>query len=155
MNALIIEDDEFKLERLHSFLSSFNPLLEIELARSYKSGLRALLSQPRNLVLLDMTLPTFDIQSGAGGGRPVILGGKELLRQMKRRSVKSPTAVVTGFDTFGAGADAVTLAQLDSELHREFGGFYLGCVYFHATTDDWRDQLRDLVRLPIGGVMSR
>jgi DNA-binding NtrC family response regulator len=151
MSALIIEDDEFKTERLRSFLINEAPHLEIELARSYKSGLRALVDRPRPLVLLDMTLPTFDIQSGAHGGRPLSLAGRELLRQMKRRSITSPTAVVTGFDTFGSGLEAVTLAQLDADLREEFGTFYLGCVYFNATTDDWRDQLLELVRGPLTG----
>lgn len=155
MSALIIEDDELKTERLRSFLVGEAPHLEIELARSYKSGLRALVGNVRQLVLLDMTLPTFDIQSGTGGGRPQSLGGRELLRQMKRRSITSPTAVVTGFDTFGSGLEAVTLARLDADLREEFGTFYLGCVYFNATSDDWRDHLRELVRIPLADEMSK
>lgn len=155
MSALIIEDDEFKTERLRTFLVGEAPRLEIEVARSYKSGLRALVDRPRPLVLLDMTLPTFDIQSGTDGGRPLSLGGRELLRQMKRRLITSPTAVVTGFDTFGSGSEAVTLARLDADLREEFGTFYLGCVYFNATTDDWRDRLRELVRTPLADEASR
>jgi hypothetical protein len=155
MSALIIEDDELKIDRLRSFLIGEAPNLKIELARSYKSGLRALVAHRRPLVLLDMTLPTFDIHSGTGGGRPLSLGGRELLWQMKRRSISSPTAVVTGFDTFGSGVEAVTLAQLDAELRNEFGFFYLGCVYFNATTDDWRDHLRELVRAPLAKEISQ
>jgi DNA-binding NtrC family response regulator len=149
MSALIIEDDEHKTERLCTFLASEAPHVKVEIARSYSSGLRALVSRPRSLLILDMTLPTFDIQPGTDGGRPLSLGGRELLRQMERRSVTCPTAVVTGFDAFGLGPEAVTLAQLDSRLKADFGTFYLGSVYFNATTDDWRDQLRELVREPL------
>ncbi|WP_182911954.1 response regulator [Sphingomonas cavernae] len=145
MTALIIEDDELKTERLKSFLGQELPDHQIEVARSYKSGLRALVANTPALVILDMTLPTFDIAPGSDGGRPLNLGGRELLRQMKRRSLAYPTVVVTGFDAFGSEPQDVTLAQLDGELEAEFGDFYIGSVYFNATSDDWRDQLRLLV----------
>ena len=149
MTALIIEDDDLKTERLTAFLVDAVPHMLVEVARSYKSGLRALVAQRHQLVLLDMTLPTFDNEFGTDGGRPLSLGGRELLRQMKRRLITSPTAVVTGFDTFGTGSEAVTLAQLDADLKADFDSFYLGCVYFNATTDDWRDQLRKLIHAPL------
>ena len=154
MNALIIEDDDLKLDRLRGFLLSEAPGIEIEVARSYKSGLRALVASRPSVALVDMTLPSFDIQPGLGGGRPLSLGGKELLRQMRRREATCPVVVVTGFDAFGAGPDAVTLAQLDDELSREFRDFYLGSVYFNATTEDWRDRLRDLIGPALQGAAS-
>lgn len=146
MTALIIEDDDLKMDRLRGFLTAEMPSLGVEVARSYKTGLRALMELNPGLVLMDMTLPSFDIQPGTDGGRPLSLGGKELLRQMNRRGVRSPAIVVTGFDTFGSGASLVTLDQLDAELAREFGDFYLGSVYFNAASEDWRDRLRELVR---------
>lgn len=152
MTVLIIEDDELKTDRIRAFLAWEAPHLQLEIARSYKSGLRAIVSGPHDLLILDMTLPTFDIQPGTDGGRPLGLGGRDLLRQMKRRSVTCPTVVVTGFDAFGLGKDVVTLAQLDAELQAEFGEFYLGCVYFNATTDDWRDQLRALLCAPLSAL---
>lgn len=146
MRALIIEDDELKTERLKGFLDQELPDHQVEVARSYKSGLRALVASTRALVILDMTLPTFDIAPGSDGGRPLNLGGRDLLRQMKRRSLAYPTVVVTGFDAFGSEPKAVTLAQLDNELKGEFGNFYIGSIYFNATSDDWRDKLRILVQ---------
>lgn len=145
MRTLIIEDDELKTERLKGFLTHELPDHEVEIARSYKSGLRALVASSRELVLLDMTLPTFDIAPGSDGGRPLSLGGRDLLRQMRRRSLAYPTVVVTGFDAFGSEPQDVTLAQLNDELKAEFGDFYIGSIYFNATSDDWRDQLRLLI----------
>lgn len=146
MSALIVEDDELKMGRLRGFLSAELPGKAVEVARSYKSGLRAIVDQPRTLVVMDMTLPSFDITPGTDGGRPLRLGGAELLRQMKRRNAAYPTVVVTGFDTFGSGRDTATLDQLDAQLRDEFPTFYLGSVYFNATADDWKDQLRALLR---------
>ncbi|MBY8825183.1 response regulator [Sphingomonas colocasiae] len=154
MSALIIEDDDFKVDRMTGFLQTEAPQLSVEIARSYKTGLRALVAKPRTLVLLDMTLPTFDVQRGSDGGRPLSLGGRELLRQMKRRGATWPVVVVTGFDTFGTGPSHLTLEQLDTELRREFDSFYLGSVYFSATSDTWRDQLRVLADGALTGPAS-
>ncbi len=149
MNGLIIEDDDLKLSRLKTFLRSVPGIADIECAKSYKSGLKALMAREWSVVILDMTLPTFDIHRASDGGRPLNLGGRELLRQMKRRGAKYPTAVVTGFDTFGLGREAVTLQQLGDQLDREFHAFYLGSVYFSATSEDWKDRLRELVVLAL------
>ncbi|MGN6307644.1 MAG: hypothetical protein ACTHNH_22715 [Mesorhizobium sp.] len=145
MIALIIEDDDVKMDRLRGFLADEVPAARVEVARSYKSGLLSLVALQPALVLLDMTLPSFDIQPGSDGGRPLSLGGKDLLRQMKRRAMRCSAIVVTGFDTFGSAATPVTLDQLDEDLSREFGDFYLGSVYFNAATEDWRDRLRALI----------
>jgi len=145
MNILIIEDDELKTGRIRSFLESEIPGASIEVARSYKSGLRGLVAAKRDLVVLDMSLPTFDIQPGGDGGRPLSLGGQELLRQMNRRRILYPTIVVTGFDAFGSSPDIITFSRLSDDLVRDFGHFYLGGTYFNATTDDWRDSLRPLI----------
>lgn len=149
MTALIIEDDDIKLGRLRSFIGTVAPNEKVEWARSYKTGLKALVSSAWSVVILDMTLPTFDIQRGSDGGRPLSLGGRELLRQMKRRGHVYPTVVVTGFDTFGFGREAVTLQQLDDQLSHEFDEFYLGAVYFSATTDDWKERLKGLIQAPL------
>lgn len=42
MTALIIEDDDLKMDRLRGFLTVEVPFLGVEVARSYKTGLRAL-----------------------------------------------------------------------------------------------------------------
>lgn len=150
MTALIIEDDDLKMNRLRGFLVEEAPTLAIEVARSYKTGLRALTDLNPTLVLMDMTLPSFDIQPGSDGGRPLNLGGKELLRQMSRRGLRPSTIVVTGFDTFGGETSLVTLEQLDADLRREFSEFYLGSVYFNAASEDWKDKLRELVSKALG-----
>lgn len=146
MNALVVEDDELKMGRLRAFLTTELHGCAVEVARSYKSGLRAVTGETWTVVVMDMTLPSFDITPGTDGGRPLRLGGKDLLRQMQRRGATYPTIVVTGFDTFGSARDTVTLDQLDAQLCEEFSEFYLGSVYFNATADDWKDQLRALLR---------
>lgn len=143
MNILIVEDDELKKKRLQTFVADLDFKVDVTYARSYKTGLRSLINGTFQLAILDMTLPTYDVEPGDDGGRPLSLGGRELLRQIKRRSINLSAVIVTGFDTFGEGVETFTLAQLEEDLRRDFSENYIGCVYFDGTTDEWEGQLRE------------
>jgi CheY-like chemotaxis protein len=123
MRLLLVEDDDNKRLRLLSMLQSVTS--DVDCAASYQGGLKALLRDSYDAVVLDMTLPTFDISEEDDGGRPQALGGRELLRQMKRRRIKSPVVVVTQFDQFGERRDALTRQQLDTELRSSTAIFML------------------------------
>jgi len=88
----------------------------LEDAHSMQSGLRALLKQTPDLVLLDMNLPTYDITSEESGGRLQAFAGREILRQLARRNIFVPVVVVTQFDYLGEGRNRIALGELDQEL---------------------------------------
>ena len=139
MKILLVEDDDNKRLRLLGILQAIG--FEVELAASCQRGLKALLCSRYDAIVLDMTLPTFDISEEDDGGRPQALGGQELLRQMKRRGIASPVVVVTQFDQFGERQDALTRQQLDTELRTHHGDIYAGLVFYDSTSDGWKEQL--------------
>lgn len=144
MKILLVEDDAAKANRIISHVGDIVGS-NIDVARSYKSGLKALLSEVYELVILDMTLPNFDIGADEDGGRPLVFGGREILRQMKRRNKMFPVVVTTQFEQFGSGEEIVTRDVLDRELDLEYGSFYLGMVYYHATEERWKPHLSEKI----------
>lgn len=152
MRAILVEDDAAKAARIVEFVESLVADIDIRVARSYKSGLQALLEGAYDFALLDMTLPTFDISAAEHGGKPLIFGGKELLRQMKRRKISTPTVVTTQFEQFGSGVDVVTRDALEEELSNEYDGLFVGMVYYHATEEIWKYHLSDILRRSVDGV---
>ena len=146
MKVLIIEDDRNKLNRLKSFMHARWPRLEIREEYSYQTGLDHLISNKVDLVLLDMSLPTYPISEAEPGGRTRIYGGKEILRQMQRRQISVPTVVVTQFESFGDETEsAMQLGELKQLLTNRFAGIYLGTAYYDATMDKWEEELSELV----------
>ena len=141
MRILIIEDDENKRSQLLTFLEQDVPSAAVDTAGSLHSGLGKLLSAKYDLILLDMTMPTFDVTADEGGGRPQPYGGRSLLRQMDRRGISTPVVVVTQFDRFGDADDALTLTELESELALGHPRIYRGSVYYNATVESWKGQL--------------
>ena len=146
MNVLIVEDDENKSLQLSLFLRDVLPLAETSVSRSLQSGLRDLRERTPDLVLLDMTLPTYDVGPDEPGGNTHPFGGREFLRQLKRFKMKVPVIVITQFETFGSGPEVTTLQALDEELRRDYAEVYRGSVYYHAAIQSWKDQLGALLR---------
>jgi len=145
MRLLLIEDDELKRLAVVDFLRSVLSDLVITEAHSFQSGLRRIVDGHYDLILLDMTMPTFDIDEAEDGGRPQSYAGRELLRNMKRRGISVPTLVVTQFDRFGVGREALTLEALDAELRRGYPQIYLGSVFYGAGDEEWKRRLREVL----------
>lgn len=145
MLILLIEDDENKRLQLTQFLHQELPEVEVREERSLQSGLRHIRRNAPDLILLDMTLPTYDAGPDESGGQTHIFGGRELLRQMDRFEINVPVIVVTQFETFGKGPQAVGLSKLDQELRTEHGVVYKGSVYYHAAIHGWEHELKSLI----------
>jgi len=141
MRILLVEDDEYKRRKILSFLQESIPEVIVREARSVQSGLRGIMAGENDVVILDMTMPTFDIGPEEDGGRPQAYAGRELLRNMKRKGITTPTLVVTQFDRFGQGADVLTLAELDAQLRSEHSGYYLGAIYYNVMEEGWKGEL--------------
>ena len=145
MKVLIVEDDENKRQYLASFVREQIADASIEEARSYRSGLLKSLEQRFDLILLDMSMPTFDIAPGEDGGRPQSLAGREILRQLERRRVQHAVIVVTQLVRFGDD-ETMTASELDGELRDAHPSMYRGMVYYDATLAGWKGELLDLIR---------
>jgi DNA-binding NarL/FixJ family response regulator len=148
MKVLIIEDDENKSTQIITFLNERFPYLELVAAESLQSGLRSIIASRFDLVLLDMTLPTFDISVDEDGGRPRAYAGAEFLKQLDRRKIRTPVLVITGFDKFGEGVDAIRLPELDAQLRASHAHTYIGAIYYSTSDEAWKEDLaRRLVQV--------
>ena len=145
MKILIVEDDERKLAQLTAFVQELSVDSEIIQCKSYNSGFRALLHESFKIVILDMSLPTFDITPQDGGGRPPAYGGRELLQKIVKRRLRAKVIVVTQFDHFGQDDSVISLSDLTSDLTECFSDVFLGSVYYSASSDDWKLNLKKLL----------
>jgi DNA-binding NarL/FixJ family response regulator len=146
MIVMLIEDNQLKADRITGFLSEAFDVVDTPLYRSYQSGLKAALTDTPDLILLDMTLPTFDAEPGKREGRPRSMGGRELMRKLSRRNVSTKIIVVSQFISFGEGTDAITFDELMSLCQQEFPESFCGGVYYHATSDEWMTELERLIK---------
>jgi len=146
MIVLLVEDDQNKQSQISSHIHNLMPDAEIVLRYSYQSGMEALINSSFDLVVLDMSMPTFDITPNEPGGRPRIYGGKEIVRQMSRRNIISPVIVITQFETFGEMGRRVALSELHEELISNYPTIYRGFVYYNAAVDSWKKDFNDILQ---------
>lgn len=154
MKVLIVEDDGFKEQDITEMVAKCLPVATIEHRRSYQSGLAAAISLRPEIVLLDMSIPTFDValNSGETGGRPRPYGGRDLLKELTRRKIGSKVIVVTQYDMFGEGQDLMTLEQLKVGLAQQFPNNYLTTVFYKSEQSEWRTAIAEALTAATSGI---
>lgn len=146
MKILIVEDDLHKLEQISSFIMEVFGDYKIVHAGSYQSAVKKLKEDDFELIVLDMSIPTFDIEADVSSGRPRSFGGRDILLQMKIKKIETKAIVVTQFDSFGPGGSKVNLDTLIKQLQRLYPSTYAGTVYYKASSEDWKKHFEKLFR---------
>lgn len=148
MNILLIEDDDEKLMKITHFVEENFTNSKVSSARSYASGLRKIISlkSTTNIILMDMSMPSYDIaEHEPGGGTPEHFAGRDLLAQMKLRKINIPTIIVTMFDSFGEKGSEKSLSQLTKELKSEYAPPFVGLVYYDSRQEGWQSELKQII----------
>lgn len=141
MELLLIEDDIKKIDDISSFIKGYPESCSLTVKRSYQSGLREILKSNYDLILLDMSMPTFEKTENEPGGEFEKFAGLKILKEMSRRGKMSKTILITMFDDFGEGEKSITLEDMNSALLRDFPDMYLGAVYYNSSENTWKDKL--------------
>jgi len=140
---LIIEDEQKKLDNLKDYLTTEFSDVEFETKRSYNSALREIVENHKNynLVLLDMSMTTYDVSVEESGGIPEPLAGENILDAMYLNEIPTKVVVVTMYESF-AGKK---LKAFDVELKENYPDNYLGYVFFSHKTTDWKLELKKYI----------
>jgi CheY-like chemotaxis protein len=147
VRILLIEDDAFKAKRLCSFLRAEAPQNDVMLERSVSAGLARLFANPiPDILLLDMSLSTFDVGPRETGGRPQNFGGITVLEHMFRRDLKVPALVITQFESFPKEGGELSLDDLSRDLSSRFPEIFKGLIYYSSRETEWERRLQSLVR---------
>ncbi len=142
----IIEDSCLKAENILATLEmGLSVEQETKHFLSYQSGLKGLLDQAPDIVILDMTLPTFDRKPYGREGRVRPLGGYDLLRKIKYKSIRTKVIVLTQLESFGEGQSKISLDEISDTCRSEFPGIFVESIYFEQTSEAWKASLLSAV----------
>lgn len=143
LRILIIEDDEPKLQQIVDAVRLAVPNATLLAAKSLNSGCRALDQNEYDIVLLDMTLPTFEGGKTANAsGRQKTQGGRDVLRYMWESEISSRVYVVSQFRDFPDDRETtIGLDALGNQLREEFPSLYRDSIYFEHKSDTWKMEL--------------
>lgn len=140
MRILFIEDHPLKQNQISRFLTENIEGLNLTTKNSYISGLKELILKHNfyDLLLLDISMPNYDISSEDSGGDWMPLAGKKILKEMYLREIPTKAIVVTMHGSFD---DGTKISDLDSDLQEEFQENYIGYVYYSQINEEWKEKL--------------
>ncbi len=144
MRILFIEDHPYKQGQIFGFLTEKYPSAKVTIKNSYNSGLKELKenNSDYDVILLDISMPNYDISAEESGGDFLPLAGKLILKEMYLREIDTKAIVVTMYGSF---EDGTKMNDLDTQFKTEFSDNYIGYVYFSAVSTEWRKQLEILI----------
>ncbi len=149
MKINVVEDSPQKLEAIMSFLNKFYDSHDITVNLSFQSGLKSIRRDLSDIVILDMTLPTFDNKPGEREGRVRPLGGYDLMRKLKLKKVQTKVIVLTQLDSFGDGNETVGFKDVEDICKKEFSSMFVGMIRYKHSNDTWKNELKDLLNMVI------
>lgn len=143
MKILLIEDDKYKREDLRTYIHQEFPDVWVDEVKSYKTGVLKVLDGTYDLLLVDMTIPTYENDSFPSGGGSLKNGGELIINEVYDEGKNVKFAVVTQYETF----DGETLEVIEQRLHRLCNNNYLGCVKYCSYKEDWKNPLHKIIKL--------
>lgn len=143
MQVLIVEDNQNKLKQIKLFVKQSYPQAYIHDAVSYTAGLRRIYEEKWDLLLLDMSLPIYDIGQQETGGDKKSIAGKEIMKRMIHRKKIIPTIVITQFDTFGE--NEISINALNKEFEEKLSQVWRGTISYEDSSNKWKIQLKLLI----------
>lgn len=140
---LIVEDEQRKLDNIKEFLKTEFQDLEYVEKRSYISATKEIFEnyQEYDLILLDMSMTTYDVTVDESGGVPEPLAGENILDTMYLMDISTKVIVVTMYESFFGKK----LSQFDIELKSTYPDNYLGFVFFSYKKTDWQLKLKKYI----------
>ncbi|WP_322046084.1 response regulator [Paraburkholderia sp. J67] len=145
LTILIVEDSEAKLSSIQALLEREIPGVSIRTACSVRSAIDDLVNFTPDVIIADMSLPTFDIEVGERGGTPRPFGGIEVFETLERNEVVIPVIVVTSYPLITDGHESLGLKDLSKRLASDFPETFEGTVYFDSAYSDWETEITQLI----------
>jgi len=146
VNLLIADDESPKLESIAEFLASNFPEASLEKTKSVRSTITRMRSGGISTLILDMSLPTFDVGPGEKGGRAQNLGGEEVLRYMEFYEITCPVVIVTQYGYFSEGGKHVAVSKVEARLQLEHPANFRTMIHYSGSTSPaWRVALKESI----------
>ena len=141
---LLVEDYEEKAKDIRKFVQEKFSYVTLYNCSSYNSAQEMMFEEEQeyDLILLDMSMSTFDLNDDASGGLPEPAAGQNILEGMYLRNISTPVIVVTMYNVFGRKE----LATFDKELKEQYPENYRSYVFYSAQKGDWRSKLEQQIK---------
>ena len=142
---LIVEDNNHKRDNVISFIKDIINNVIIDEAYSFTSGCQKAFAKDYDLIIIDMSLPTYDKTTTENGGKFRPFGGREIARKIIRKKLKLKMIFITQYKSFSDKGRSKSLDALKDELKDEYGDQYISLIYYDSSMSIWKDNLQTAI----------
>ncbi|HDR2409039.1 TPA: response regulator [Enterobacter bugandensis] len=144
-SILMVEDNSHKRQKVLDYILELLPDANIDVAHSFSSGGKLATENRYDMILLDISLPTYDKTENDTGGRNRAFGGHEIARKIIRRKIHTKIIFITQFDSFSDQDRSHSIDSLEELLKNDCGDNYIGLVRYDSSKYSWKEQLGELL----------
>ena len=131
MKVLFVEDENVKQSNIVTYLKDELGVENISVVNSLMGGMLALRNGKFDIVLLDMSLPLYDINGEDEELNEFeAFGGIEILDEIDRKELSVKVLVITAFDVIEDDTKKINLEQLDDQMKENYSNYYMGCINY-------------------------
>lgn len=139
MKILLIEDDDFKSADVMAYLHA-SGFEDVKLATSYKTGVRMAKESDYDFMIVDMTLPKYTDERGAGKGS-MPTGGEILINAFLDMDIYVKCVVLTQYDSF----EGENMTIIDQRLKASCSDIYMGYIKYSTSEESWKNKLLNCI----------
>ncbi|EHM5632431.1 TPA: hypothetical protein ACW7J1_004289 [Citrobacter freundii] len=147
LNFLIVEDDQFKLEGIRSFLNSiFDKEVVISECHALASATALLATNKYHLAIIDMSIHSHEPEAGAGSPFPLSSGGLDVLFEIVFSQVDTHCIILTQYPDIEIESLPIPVNLAKQEIFDKFGIDVAGCVRYLENDNQWKKEMADILR---------
>ena len=140
--VLIVEDDNFKANDLCVLIGNANIMTVVG---SVRDAVVRVFDEKFDLILLDMSLPTFRSDLSSAGGTSQAQGGVEVLRAIRSKGAETPVILVSQYPDLEMDGKFLSLISSPPILSERYGINVVGAVLYDFQDRAWADQLEKVL----------
>ena len=147
MKVLFVEDENVKQSNIVTYLKDELGVENISVVNSLMGVMLALRNGKFDIVLLDMSLPLYDINGEDEELNEFeAFGGIEILDEIDRKELSVKVLVITAFDVIEDDTKKINLEQLDDQMKENYSNYYLGCIHYDESSLEWKTELENYLK---------
>lgn len=142
IKILIVEDDLFKTTDIKTYITKHFNDCDIDVVCSYQSGCNAAITNKYDILILDMSIPNFDVNYNENGGDTLKNGGELIMRELLDEDVDFSAVIISQYEEFGGES----IDQIDNRLKKLCPNQYNGWITYSTSNNDWQEKLLNTIR---------
>lgn len=137
--VLIVEDDDFKVKDILAFFPSWRS----EVAKSVRDGVVSITEQSYDLIVLDMSLPTYEKTKRSGSGSSQAQGGLEILREIKASGDRTKLIIVSQYPDIELEGISIPLEESPEVLAERYNANVCRAIIYDSDNVSWATKFKE------------